>query len=1045
MRIEIIAVGTELATGNVVNINSSKIATVFTKMGFLINHHHVVKDDEIEIIKAFLSAFKRSDIIVFTGGLGPTFDDITKESIFKALNLEPVLNQKAFEMLKSYYNSDVLTDAEKKQAFIPEDVLIVPNDIGSAPGLIFDSEYSNNKRTIILLPGPTFEMETMLQNYVVSYLEQKLDLFCVSKTVKLCDITEVEVEKKIRNFIKDLPIEVGVYDKPSYVELTMTYRHSDKSQAEEILKQVFDKILLILKSNVINTNSKPLEEEVVALLKQKDLTVSFCESCTGGNISAKITSVPRSSSILKFSQVTYSQDKKISFSSVNEKILKEKTEVSQEVAGQMAIGTMKKTHSDFCVSVTGVAGPTRGNSKKDVGTVFIAVSSSTHVIIKRFDFNSNYSRKQIIELATNSALIMLFKFILNKDIKHGYLYTIGEFMKVTNQSISTSNGKNKNISNKKKIILNSILFLCFAVFIISIWEVGKYYYESYMVKLSNSNLSNNYNNSVESNVELPEGYLKKFSYLYSINKDVKGYLKINDTRIDYPIVQAMNNDYYLYKDFYGKNSRYGSIFYDYRADVKKPADNTVIYGHNIKDGQMFSDLIKYKDINFYKKNPTIQYDTVYEEGEYEVFAAILANVKPEKGEVFDYTNKLDFRNDKEFNDYIAEIKKRSVIDTGVNVVPGDKIITISTCDDVDNIDSRFAIFAKKIEKKSASFIDQQLSEALLSNELIEQEQKPFDILNKVESLSDTVNNNDNQNQTNSNISAGSTQFPQNNPSLPPQDNGSTQTPNINNQNGIFTFTTYGYGHGVGMSQYGANEYAKQGYDFSRILKHYYTGISIDEYSDNSFLKVSAGGNQREGSVVDIVSSVVTAEMGAHFHPEALKAQAIATHTYIRNANISGSVPYVPFKNADPNIIKIVKEVENKILTYGGNIVYTPYFALSSGMTQSSKDMWGGNYPWLSPVDSSVDRNVNKPNYYLNYKNEVKISASDLKNKIESNFNIKLSSDASNWFKDIVKNSSGYVISINIDDKIKLRGRDIREKLFTTQSFKSHAFDIFYSS
>lgn len=1044
MKIEIIAVGTELASGNVVNINSSKIASVFTKVGFLINHHHIVKDDEIEIIKAFLSAFKRSDVIVFTGGLGPTFDDITKESVFKALNLKPVLNQKALEMLKSYYNTEILTDAEKKQAFIPEDVIIVPNDVGSAPGCIFDSEYSDNKRIIILLPGPTFEMETMLQNYIISYLEQKLDLCCVSKTVKLCDITEVEVEKKIKNFIKDLPIEVGIYDKPAYVELTMTYRHHDKSEAEVILKQVFEKILLILKPNIINTNSKTLEEEVVALLKQKDCIVSFCESCTGGNISAKITSVSRSSSILKFSQVTYSQDKKISFSSVNEQILKEKTEVSQEVAGQMAIGTMKKTHSDFCVSVTGVAGPTRGNSKKDVGTVFIAVSSSTHVIIKRFDFNSNYSRKQIIELATNSALIMLFKFILHKEIKHGYLYTIGEFMKTTNQTISTSNGKNKNISNKKKLILNGVLYLCFAVFAISLWEIGKYYYESYMVKIANDNLSSNYNDNVESNGELPEGYLKKFSYLYSINKDVKGYLKINNTRIDYPIVQSVNNDYYLYKDFYGKNSRYGSVFYDYRTDVKKPATNTVIYGHNIKDGQMFSDLIKYKDINFYKQNPTLQYDTVYEEGEYEVFGAILANVNPEKGEVFDYNNKLEFRNDKEFNDYINEIKKRSVIDTGVNVAFGDKIITISTCDDVDNIDSRFAIFAKKIEKKSASFIDQQSIDTLLSNEMIEQEQK---LLNSVQPVSDEINNNQQQEQATSNAPAGGNNSSSNNPSLPPQDNGSIQTPDVNNQNGIFTFTTYGYGHGVGMSQYGANEYAKQGYDFSRILKHYYTGISIDErgISSGNVLKVIAGGQQREGSIVDIVASVVTAEMGAHFHPEALKAQAIATHTYIKNSNISGGVPYVPFKNADPSIINLVKEVQNKVLTYGGNIVYTPYFALSSGMTQSSKDMWGGDYPWLSPVDSSVDRNVNKPNYYLNYKNEIKISAKDLKNKIESVFKINLSNNASNWFKDVVKNDSGYIISINVDDKIKIRGRDIREKIFTTQSFKSHAFDFVYSS
>lgn len=1078
MRAEIITVGTEIIIGDIVDSNSQYISKKMSQIGIDVFYHTSVGDNSKRLKAVFATAFKKADIVILVGGLGPTMDDLTKETITDILQLRPALNGDAYDNFKRFYQKrglEIPSDQEKQYIY-PSGAVLFPNEIGTACGCSLESD----KKTIILLPGVPQEMELMLDKYVVPYLSKKSGETIVSRHIKITRYTESQVEDALSDIINNANPTVGIYAKNSYVEVRITAKAESEEKAESMIMPYLTAIRNTFQTSVFNDSSLSFEEEIVRQLKNKSMTISICESCTGGLLASKITSVSGASMVMEYAQTTYSNDKKNIFADVSKNVLKENGAVSEEAAGQMAIGTRFKTKSSIAVSITGIAGPQGGSPQKPVGTVYIAVSNKEDIIIKQFNFK-NIGREAIREAATINAMIMVKMFLNSLKVKDSEIYKVKDFMKKTKQTLKTSIGKGALMYR----ILNIFLI---AVIAISVWEIGKYAYESVSNFLLQRKMESGYGK--DTGIELPPGYLRDFAYLYGENEDVKGYLKVNGTKVNYPIVQGNDNQYYLRNDFYKNRSKYGTVFFDYRNDIKDRDVNTIVYGHNMNDGQMFNDLLKYKEVDFFKEHPTLQMDTVYEKGTYDIFAVLMTNVSPNQGDVFDYTTLLDYNSKKQFNNFIEGAKKRSYINVDLDVSYGDEILTLSTCDDIDFYHSRFVVLAKRrkdgeqganIQNSSQnnnvlmpqqwyrvngekvpdiSEYDASAYENISASTDVQEDSPTVKDMEKYENVVNAPNtpnfdpNFEQQQGIDPNIEFSPETAPpslsQPDPTPPPDTPKPNPTPppppNVNggDVNGDFVFTTYGYGHGVGMSQYGANEYAKKGYSYERILRHYYTNIDISTVNaKNEQLTVSANGSAKTGDISYITAGIAQAEMGSSFKKEALLAQLVAAHTFVKNANNKGSVPYVPFRTPTSKMLSFAKSVENKVITYGGNVVYTPYFAMSSGMTQSSSDMWGGNYPWLVPVDSSVDRNIKRPTYYMNYKNEYKISAVELKDKLERVFGVSLSNTPKNWFRDIVKNASGYVLSINLDGQKTIKGRYIREKVFTTQSFKSHAFDVKY--
>lgn len=401
---EIICVGTEILMGNIVNTNATRIAEQLVALG--ISHHYqtVVGDNEDRLTETLKLALSRSDIVILSGGLGPTEDDMTKEVAAKCLNKKLVMDERAWDEIVVYFNKRglELTDNNKKQALVPEGAIVLYNPNGTAPGIIME----DNGKTVILLPGPPVELIPMLEDQVKPYLETKSDRFIYSKMVKLCGIGESKVESDIKDLIHSDNPTVATYAKLGEVHIRVTGSGSDEKEAKKAVKPIVKELKSRFGTYIYTTDEEvSLEESIVELLAKNNLTIATAESCTGGLLAGRIINVPGASEIIKEGIVTYSNKAKRNRLGVKKSTIVKHTAVSEEVAKEMVKGVLNLTKADTALSVTGYAGPDGGTDENPVGTVYIGCSVCGKTQIKRFEFRGN--RQKIRESATTQALSLL--------------------------------------------------------------------------------------------------------------------------------------------------------------------------------------------------------------------------------------------------------------------------------------------------------------------------------------------------------------------------------------------------------------------------------------------------------------------------------------------------------------------------------------------------------------------------------------------------------------------------------------------------------------
>lgn len=410
MVVELISVGTELLLGNIVNTNAAYLAEQCANCGLSCFYQTVVGDNEERLQETVKAGLKRSDILILTGGLGPTDDDLTKEVVAKAMKKKLVEDVKAREMIQTYFTNRGLeiTENNWKQAMVPEGAQVLYNNNGTAPGLIVE----NGEKCAILLPGPPNEMKPMFEEYVVDYLKKKNPEVIVSTTVKLCGIGESKVAEMIQDILDgQTNPTVAPYAKTGEVHLRVTAKADDEKAANKLIKPVVKQLKTRLAEYIYTTDvNTTLEKAVVDLLVANNLTVSTVESCTGGMVAARLINVSGVSEVFKMGHITYSNKAKKKILGVKKRTLEKYTAVSAEVAKEMVNGVEVVSKADVCVSVTGLAGPEGGTEKKPVGLVYIACSVKGKTVVKEYHFNGN--RSKIRENATASALILMRKCIL---------------------------------------------------------------------------------------------------------------------------------------------------------------------------------------------------------------------------------------------------------------------------------------------------------------------------------------------------------------------------------------------------------------------------------------------------------------------------------------------------------------------------------------------------------------------------------------------------------------------------------------------------------
>ena len=410
MVVELISVGTELLLGNIVNTNAAYLAEQCANYGLSCFYQSVVGDNEERLQEVVKTGLKRSDILILTGGLGPTDDDLTKEVVAKAMKKKLVEDAKAREMIQTYFDTRgmEITDNNWKQALVPEGAYVLYNHNGTAPGLIIES----GEKCAILLPGPPGEMKPMFEEYVADYFKKKNPEVIVSTTVKLCGIGESKVADMIGDILdSQTNPTIAPYAKTGEVHLRVTAKAADQKTANKLIKPIVKELKTRLAEYIYTTEEKiSLEAAVVDLLLANKLTVATAESCTGGKVAARLINVSGVSEVFKMGHITYSNKAKKKILGVKKRTLEKHTAVSAEVAKEMVKGVELVSKADVCVSITGLAGPEGGTEKKPVGLVYIACSVKGKTVVKEYHFNGN--RSKIRENATASALILMRKCIL---------------------------------------------------------------------------------------------------------------------------------------------------------------------------------------------------------------------------------------------------------------------------------------------------------------------------------------------------------------------------------------------------------------------------------------------------------------------------------------------------------------------------------------------------------------------------------------------------------------------------------------------------------
>lgn len=401
MKAEIISVGTELLLGEVVNTNASDIAKALKEIGISVYNIDTVGDNPKRLYEDIEKAYDRSDIIITTGGLGPTKDDLTKDIVADFLKVDMVLDENEVEKLKNYFKNrkDELNEGNMTQAYFPKGYEILDNPNGTASGCVINKD----NKIIIVMPGPPREMKPMLKNYVIPYLSKLSSKYFASKTINVIGIGESKMEEMIMELIKhQTNPTIAPYFKDKSLTLRVMASDDDKKTAENMLLPTIEKIKSILNDNIYAYGDDLAIEDVVCkYLMDNNLTVSTVESCTGGMLSSRIINISGISKCFKSGYVTYSNESKIQLG-VSEDTLQKYGAVSEQTAIEMATACAKKSGSNIAISTTGVAGPDGGSEEKPVGLVYIGLYINGQTYCKKLNIVGN--RQRIRRIATSNAL-----------------------------------------------------------------------------------------------------------------------------------------------------------------------------------------------------------------------------------------------------------------------------------------------------------------------------------------------------------------------------------------------------------------------------------------------------------------------------------------------------------------------------------------------------------------------------------------------------------------------------------------------------------------
>ena len=839
MNAEIICVGTELLLGDILNTNVQFLSRQLAAMGINVYYQTSVGDNPERLTSALEIAIERSNLIIFTGGLGPTKDDITVKTVCDAIGYELYEDSEAKSRIISYYNKlgKEMPENNLKQALLPQGSTVFYNSCGTAPGAAIEC----GNQAIIFLPGPPKEMQTMFNESVAQYLTKFSDGAIKSTFLNIFGIGESKVDELIADLLGSKNPTVAPYAKDGEVTLRITAKAQTPTAADALCQGMIKELRSRFGTAAYGIDGETLQSVAAGLLKEKGLTLATAESCTAGYISKRITDVPGSSSVFLMGVTTYSNESKTNELSVDAELIKEHGAVSAPVAAEMAKGVRRKAGTDIGISITGIAGPDSDGTDKPVGLSYIGLADKNNVYVIESRKGSDHDREYIRYASASEAINMLREYLLtasqtphfsglikleensqmalneennNQELSQDNVLDdilkkdepeivktdeyVSELQKLIDNKLSVedeaevaeplpvfpeldfdsvaadtseeteqpavseaseagtfeqisyddekpldiddgaelfsvaqaeitdenedtatsaveSGEKKKNAfirflsylfpvkgDTRREIIRKLIFLVAIVALIVALSQIIWYYLDPVIAQKVIDDTRATYHE---------ENNDSKFLDLLEINSDTVGWITIDGTGIDYPVVQTDDNDYYLNHGFDRSWTSVGTVFLDKNCNIGSLDDpesettNLILYGHHTRSKTMFSELVNYKDLDYYKKHPTITFDTLYKDSEWKIVACMLTNAfsNQDNGQVFAY-NTPEFSDDTAFLTWVEECKLRSIIDTNVDVVADDTVLTLQTCA-YDFTEARMVIVARRVRDGESAEVD----------------------------------------------------------------------------------------------------------------------------------------------------------------------------------------------------------------------------------------------------------------------------------------------------------------------------------------------------
>jgi SrtB family sortase len=677
-------------------------------------------NDRKKLQQAISVALERSNTVLIVGGMDRSDDFPAKTVVARGLGLPLWRDDACLAAIKAYCSrtGEPFLAGDEAYADLPEGAVSFVPAYGKAPGCAISSDTQH----ILLLPESPQELAAMFGRYVTPYLGGAGAATTVTHVLRTYGVGEADVREKLRELTATANPAVTVQQDGNEVIIRVSAHGNSGQEAAGLCAPVLREAARRMGDLAYGLDVDSIQSAVALKMKKKDLGLAIAEAGTDGMLTRILSETVGGPEILRYSITADEDEQKLAKLDVSPKLLKKRGGVSEYAAVAMAAGARNRAEAEIGVGIAANVNDFE-DKHSDPGLVYIAVCDEHNVYVKRLVVGDGDVEEDIvIDAAISRTLNMIRLFV--DYLPGSYKGCIPLEAALSGKTITDHDSYDEDCAGEdapspsrlrrffdhfvirkadepKTKVKKFVLVLAILTFLGCGGYLGLYYVRSYEAMAQQKELQALYVEP-EAHTEavddtFPGQYLKGFGPLWSINNDIVGYLTVEGTGVGYPVVQGDDNEHYLRRDFYGEQSQHGIPFMDYRVDIGRPSDNFVIYGHNMEDGQIFGELLGYKKLDFFKAHPTILFDTLYEEGEYVVFAVFLTSSGEDAGTAFAYHDFINAKTDQDFTAYVEQLKLRSLLDTGVDAKPGDTLLTLSTCTS-EFADARFVIAARKLRE-----------------------------------------------------------------------------------------------------------------------------------------------------------------------------------------------------------------------------------------------------------------------------------------------------------------------------------------------------------